>query len=144
MRILPARSEDLNAVKALLADNGLPVADVTQNLLRNFLIAEDDDGSVLGCVGLERFGANALLRSLAVSQPARGRGLGRSLTDYAENAARVAGILDLWLLTTTAADFFRRADYVVASRSTAPDELQTSTQFALLCPANAVCMKKTL
>jgi amino-acid N-acetyltransferase len=132
MRIRAARSEDLDAIKALLAENELPAADLTRELMPDFVVAEDADGSVVGSVGLERFGTNALLRSLAVSQAARGVGLGRSLTVHAENAARVAGISELWLLTTTAADFFRRAGYTMVNRNTAPAELLASTQFSQL------------
>ena len=144
MKIRPAQSKDLNAIKALLVESELPVADVNLALLVDFLVAEDVDGKIVGSVGLERFGNRALLRSLAVSSTARGSGLGRSLTAHAERTARSGGISELWLLTTTAADFFRRGDYVVANRNTAPDELQASTQFSLLCPATAVCMKKEL
>ncbi|MDR6472176.1 amino-acid N-acetyltransferase [Paraburkholderia graminis] len=144
MNIRAARSEDLDAIKALLAQNELPVADINLALLVDFLVAEDVDGKIVGSVGLERFGRSALLRSLAVSSTARGSGLGRSLTAHVERTARSRGISELWLLTKTAADFFRRSGYVVANRNTAPGELQASTQFSLLCPATAVCIKKAL
>ena len=66
------------------------------------------------------------------------------LLSQAENLARESGVSELWLLTTTVANFFRRAGYVEVERSTASAELQASTQFAELCPATAVCMKRTL
>ncbi|MDR6392600.1 arsenic resistance N-acetyltransferase ArsN2 [Paraburkholderia phenoliruptrix] len=144
MKIRPAESEDLDAIKALLVESELPVADVNAALVMDFLVAEDAGGKIVGSVGLERFGNHALLRSLAVSSTTRGSGLGRSLMAHAEGTARSCGISQLWLLTTTAADFFRRGDYAAANRNTAPDELQASTQFSLLCPATAVCMKKEL
>ncbi|MFM0534889.1 arsenic resistance N-acetyltransferase ArsN2 [Paraburkholderia strydomiana] len=144
MKIRPARSEDLDAIKALLVESELPVADVNLALLVDFMVAEDAGGKIVGSVGFERFAAHALLRSLAVSSTTRGSGLGRSLTAHAEGTAHSCGISELWLLTTTAADFFQRGGYVVANRNTAPDELQASTQFSLLCPATAVCMKKPL
>lgn len=99
MNIRAARSEDLDAIKALLAQNELPVADINLALLVDFLVAEDVDGKIVGSVGLERFGRSALLRSLAVSSTARGSGLGRSLTAHAERTARSRGISELWLLT---------------------------------------------
>ena len=144
MKIRAARSDDLDAIKALLAENGLPASDVTPDLLRDFAVAEDADGSVLGSVGLERFGTEALLRSLAVAQTARNAGLGGRLVTHAEDLARAYGISELWLLTTTAAPFFRRAGYAKGDRSRAPKELQGSTQFAQLCPASADCMAKHL
>ncbi|NYH18818.1 arsenic resistance N-acetyltransferase ArsN2 [Paraburkholderia bryophila] len=144
MKIRAVRSDDLDAIKALLAENELPVADITEDLLSGFAVAEDADGSVVGSVGLERLGANALLRSLAVAQTARNAGLGGRLLAHSENLARASGISELWLLTTTATDFFLRCGYGVVNRSSASAELLASTQFAQLCPASAGCMKKTL
>ncbi|MFM0292210.1 arsenic resistance N-acetyltransferase ArsN2 [Paraburkholderia sp. RL17-380-BIE-A] len=144
MKIRAARSDDLDAIKALLAENELPVVDVTDELLRDFVIAEDADGSVVGSVCVERFGRNALLRSLTVAKHARNRRLGGDLVAHAENLARASGVGELWLLTTTAADFFSRAGYASVDRGTAPAELQASTQFSQLCPASAVCFKKAL
>ncbi|RDK01476.1 GNAT family N-acetyltransferase [Paraburkholderia lacunae] len=144
MKIRTARSDDLEAVKAMLTENDLPASDITEDLLSDFAVAEDVDGSVVGCVGLERFGAIALLRSLTVGGTARNAGLGSRLRAHAEDLARANEISELWLLTTTAADFFARAGYVVTNRGRAPAELQASKQFAHLCPATAVCLKKSL
>lgn len=107
MKIRAARSDDLDAIKALLAESGLPNSDVTGDLSFDFAVAEDADGSVVGSVGLERFGTNALLRSLAVAQPARNDGLGGRMLAHAEDRAHASGILELWLLTTTALEFFK-------------------------------------
>lgn len=144
MKIRAARSDDLDAIKALLAENELPVADINLALLVDFLVAEDVDGKIVGSVGLERFGRSALLRSLATARKARKAGLGTRLLAHVELMARASDVFDLWLLTTTAAGFFRRAGYADAERGTASAEVQASTQFAELCPASAVCMKKTL
>jgi N-acetylglutamate synthase-like GNAT family acetyltransferase len=55
MKIRAARSDDLDAIKALLAENELPASDITADLLTDFTVAEDADGSVVGSVGVERF-----------------------------------------------------------------------------------------
>jgi amino-acid N-acetyltransferase len=144
MKIRAARTEDLDAIAALLAENELPASDVTPDLLRDFAVAEDAHGAVVGSVGLERFGAEALLRSLAVAKPERSAGLGSKLLAHAEYVALTSGLSELWLLTTTAADFFRRAGYLPVARPSAPTGLQASTQFAQLCPGTAVCMRKKL
>ncbi|ASV96745.1 arsenic resistance N-acetyltransferase ArsN2 [Paraburkholderia aromaticivorans] len=144
MMIRAARNEDLDAIKVLLAENGLPASDVTPDLLRSFAVAENAAGSVVGSVGLERFGTDALLRSLAVAKLARNCRLGGDLVAHAEDLARASGVGELWLLTTTAADFFPRVAYARVDRGTAPAELQGSTQFSQLCPASAVCFKKAL
>jgi amino-acid N-acetyltransferase len=144
MNIRAARSDDLGAIKALLAENELPVADVDAALLVDFLVAEDAGGKIVGSVGLERFGHSALLRSLATARKARKAGLGTRLLAHAELMARASDVSELWLLTTTAAGFFRRAGYADVDRGTASADVQASAQFAELCPASAVCLTKRL
>lgn len=144
MKIRAARREDLDAIKVLLAENGLPEADVTNDLLVHFIVAEDANGNIVGSVGLERFGTSALLRSLTVAQTARNDGLGSRMLAHAENSARASGVLELWLLTTTAVDFFQRKMYMDVERNSAPAEVHATKQFAQLCPASAVCMRKRL
>ncbi len=64
---------DEAAVKRLLAESGLPTADITAGHLEHFFgCSENDDlGAV---VGLELFGAVGLLRSLAVAAPVEAAG----------------------------------------------------------------------
>ncbi|WP_087645396.1 arsenic resistance N-acetyltransferase ArsN2 [Caballeronia choica] len=144
MKIRAARSDDIVSIRALLAENELPVADVDAALIVDFLVAEDARGKIVGSVCLERFGRSALLRSLVVANRARNAGLGGRLLAHAENLARAAGVSELWLLTTTAADLLSRAGYTIVERDIAPADLRASTQFSQLCPASAVCFKKAL
>lgn len=136
-------SEDLPAVLTLLEDAGLPYQDITAAHLSDFLIA-GGGRSVLGVVGLERYGENALLRSLAVRPESRLTGLGKQLADGIEEHARRKGVGTLYLLTTTAADFFARRGYEVIERGTAPAVLQKTTEFSSLCPSQAICMRRSL
>lgn len=142
MKIRAARENDLYAIKTLLKDRGLPASDVDTTLLEGFLVAEDKDGKIVGCVGLERFGHSALLRSLVVAPSAGNQRLSSTLLAQAELTARASDIRELWLLTTTAAGLFRRYGYTDADRSTAPRDVQGSRQFSNLCPASAACMRK--
>lgn len=41
MKIRCARSEDLDGIKALLAEDQLPVAEVTDDMLHDFAVTED-------------------------------------------------------------------------------------------------------
>jgi N-acetylglutamate synthase-like GNAT family acetyltransferase len=74
----PAASGDLAGVQPLLADSGLPT-DV-EGYLETFLVARHD-GRLVGCVGMEVRGVDALFCSLAVETAYRGAGLGRRLYD---------------------------------------------------------------
>lgn len=97
-----------------------------------------------GCVGLELYDADALLRSVAVAKGARTRGLGRALVDIAERDATALGVSHLFLLTTSAAHYFAMLGYQPFARNAAPSSLRSSSQFSALCPTSAVCMMKDL
>jgi len=99
--------------------------------------------SLLGIVGLERFGQVGLLRSLAVIPDARGRTLGRRLVEFAERYAATHGVEKLFLLTTTAGDFFRKIGYSPTERADAPSAIRATTQFSSLCPASSEFLSKT-
>ena len=134
---------DVAAVRALLAAAGLPVADLTAASLADFWGCRAGE-ELAGAIGLERYGAVALLRSLAVAPDWQGRGLGAALLAHAERAARQRGIAALYLLTATAAAFFARRGYVRIPREAAPPALRQTAEFAALCPASAVCLTKPL
>jgi amino-acid N-acetyltransferase len=133
----------LDALRALLTAAGLPHADLTPQHLDHVLVLRED-AALVGAVGLEVFGPDALLRSLVVAETHRGRGLGDRLTAAAEALAREEGVTTIWLLTETAAPFFAARGYAPAERATAPPSIQATAEFAALCPASAVCMRKGL
>jgi amino-acid N-acetyltransferase len=95
-------------------------------------------------IGTERFGACALLRSLAVTPRYQQRGLGQLLVDRLERDAQTSGVEQLVLLTETAETFFRAIGYDVIDRLYVPREIKQSAEFLSLCPASAVCMTKSL
>jgi amino-acid N-acetyltransferase len=135
----PPRSTAL----ALLEAQGLPVSDITGEHLEHFFFV-GSDGSPTGLVGLELYGVNALLRSLVVVESARGKGLGATLIDHAEQYAASKGVRSLYLLTTTAEAFFKRLGYEPIERSYAPPSIQRTREFAGLCPASSAFMLKAL
>lgn len=122
---------------------GLPTADLSQVDLSHFFGCGAVDRPH-GVVGLELLGTEALLRSLAVEADSRGAGSGRALVAAAEEHARELGVTSIYLLTTTAAEFFERLGYVRADRETAPPAVRRTREFGDLCPASAVFMAKQL
>ena len=142
--IRPARSGDYLAICALLADQGLPFDDITAEGVPRFYVATATDGSLLGCVAIEQYEADALLRSVAVVPITRGMGLGATLVQRAEFEAAASGVRRLFLLTTSADGYFANMGYRSVPRGDAPSEIQRTSQFATLCPASAVCMVKDL
>lgn len=128
----------------LLAACGLPIDDLQDAANHLQLFGCRDDGGLVGLVGLEMHGADVLLRSLAVADSARDQGLGAALVAYAEQHAANHGAQAIYLLTTSAEDFFARRGYKLAERATAPQAIAATRQFAGLCPAAAAFMYKRL
>jgi amino-acid N-acetyltransferase len=137
-----AKPEDLSAVTELLQESGLPTSGV-QEWLPQFLVAEHD-GHVVAVAGLELYGSSALLRSVGVRPEWRGSGLGRNLVDRLLSTARERGTHDVYLLTTTAEDYFPRFGFACISRDQVPEQVQGSVEFTCACPASAVVMCKVL
>jgi amino-acid N-acetyltransferase len=139
--IRPAQAADMTAVIALLESAGLPTADLTSAQRLRLWVLEER-ASLVGVIGLERYGADALLRSLAVVPGDRNRGFGEELVLRVERDARAAGVERLVLLTETAEPFFRKLGYSVVERRSLNSEVQQSAEFRSLCPVSAVCMTK--
>jgi amino-acid N-acetyltransferase len=137
-----ADADDHPALLALLERCGLPTSDINVATLMDFIIAEEG-GQLVGSAGLERHGDVALLRSVAVDPHWRGRGIATALVNAVEQLARDSGVQSLWLLTTTAPEFFARSGFMPAVRESAPQRIRNSVEFRTLCPATAVCLSKT-
>ena len=71
-----AEAASLSPVRSLLRDASLPESDLREEHMEAFFVSRAGDEGILACVGLERFGDTALLRSLAVRADARGNGVG--------------------------------------------------------------------
>jgi amino-acid N-acetyltransferase len=137
------QSADLAAVTALLKGAGLPTDDLASAPDLHLWVLEAE-GDVVGVIGIERFGASALLRSLAIAPNYRRRGLGKHLVEQLERDVQLKGVEQLILLTETAESFFRRIGYEVIDRLYVPEEVKQSSEFRSLCPASAVCMTKSV
>ena len=145
MKITFASVEDETKIKEVLTAGGLHHEDITPSHLQHFLVLKDDPSSTLtGVVGLELINNNALLRSLAVIEPHRSKGLATQLLKEIEKYARSNQVDTLYLLTLTAERFFTKRGYRKTDRKSAPAAIQETAEFKSLCPATAVCMKKLL
>jgi len=137
-----ARGEDVAELRLLVAACGLPLEGLDAHLGAALLAR--DEGRVVGCVALELYGEEALLRSLAVAEGWRGRRLGERLTEAALALARERGARRVWLLTTTADRFFPRFGFSRVERAALPEALDASAELRGACPASAVAMRLTL
>lgn len=132
----------LSYVESMLDETGLPSRDVRSKPDCFYVGYADGDAVAVG--GIEAYGTAGLLRSVAVDDSKRGEGFGTAMCDALEAEARAAGVETLYLLTTTAAEFFADRGYEERERSDAPDSIRETTEFDDICPATAVCMRKPL
>ena len=141
-RVRAARGEDHAAVVRLLDAARLPVAGLTPTLA-DFFVAELD-GLIVGVIGLERYGDDALLRSAVVDPSARGSGIGVALVERVLEHARERGVHTIYLLTTTAEEYFPRFGFLRIGRDTVSEAVKASVEFREACPASAAAMRREL
>jgi amino-acid N-acetyltransferase len=134
---------DLQNVIGLLKSAGLPTMDLPEVPHLDFWVMESN-GSLAGAIALERYGADALVRSFVVATPFRNRGYGSKLADRLEADAVREGVQHLFLLTETAEAFFRGRNYLPVDRSSVSPAVRQSAEFRLVCPASARCLSKSL
>ncbi len=143
LHIRAASAKDLQTIKELLVQAGLPVEDIDEARFPLFRLAEAG-GECVGAIGMEAYGNLGLLRSLVVSPAARGQGLGKMLVDVLERDAIAAGVSNLWLLTIDVEDFFERLRFAIVARDAAPEQIRNTEEFSSLCPGNAHLMMKNV
>lgn len=130
------------AINALLKAEHLPADDLPA-ALDHFLVVEQE-GEVIGAIGLEPYGTAGLLRSMVVDKASRGNGLATALVTELERYAAALGLDTMYLLTETADQYFEKKGYVRIDRTEVPEALKASSEFSHVCPASARVMRKAL
>jgi amino-acid N-acetyltransferase len=134
--------EDEAQVGIILRGAQLPFEDICEHL-DNFLVAEHKN-VIVGTIGLEIYGELALLRSLVVTPSFKNRGIGRMLYDRMVAHARLNGVRELFLLTTTADRLFKKLGFHEVVRNELPAVIQETNEFKNLCPASASCLARRI
>lgn len=143
LHMAPASQGDLPFVRALLERSGLPLDIIDERKGELWVFSMEQQ--LVGCGAFEFYGADALLRSVAVSEAHRGNGTGSELVDLLEAEAVARGVSTTWLLTETAAPFFRKKGYDMVDRAVVVNKgILDSAEFVHLCASTAVCMRKRL
>lgn len=137
----PARPHDLRGALDLLGRAELTEQDVAERWGHYFVVREDD-GRVVGVAGLELHGEDGLLRSVAVDPDYRGLGLAASLVDAAMERAKRVKLRAVYLLTTTARDYFARRGFADCPREEGPAGIRESWEYRSGCPSTAAFMKR--
>ena len=111
VKIRAAERADIPAIAALIAPyvaEGSLLARTYEEfdeVLPHFFVA-DDEGEIIGCAALEIYSQKlAEVRSLAVSERAQGRGVGRLLVHACVERAQQHSILEVMAITSSDAFF---------------------------------------
>lgn len=134
--------EEIN-IRELLSHCGLHNTDISERKLVNFIAARWGE-DIVGAIGLEIASDDGLVRSLAISDKFRGQGVARDLSTALEGYARSKGIKTLYLITTTAENFFAGRGYESIPRESAPDSVKNLDEFRRFNAKTAVCMYKKI
>jgi amino-acid N-acetyltransferase len=136
----PASEGDLDALKRLLVGSLLPSRDVGGPRQR-FIVASEN-ARLIGCAGLQVAGQDGLVRSMAVHWTRRNAGLGSRLHQRLLFEAVLAGVRTLYVVTTTAEDFFAGHGFRKVAAHAVPPELQASEEFTAFVPGGSTVMSR--
>ena len=137
-----ADTKDREEISHLLSSFKLPTEDIGQHI-NNFIIAEDNN-KIIGCIAAELYQGHALLRSFAVDETFRKKGIGKQLYAQLISFASENGVSTIHLLTDTAEKYFQRLGFAVTDRTSAPTEIKSTHEFAVLCPSSSIYMTKNI
>ncbi len=91
--------------------------------IREFLVATDADGRVIGCAALHVFWEDlAELKCLAVAEASHGQGVGKRLINACWDAARELEIKTVFTLTYVS-EFFEKQGYHVIDKAELPHKI---------------------
>ena len=132
------KETDHRQIIELLKSNGLPYEDIVSSKVQ--FITKEANGNLIGCVGMEKYGEDGLLRSLAVNNHYKNTGVGETLLVELFHKSKIAGIKKIHLLTTTADTYFEKYGFKITVRSNAPEQILQSKEFSQICPASSTYM----
>ena len=147
LNIRPARVGDVPVLNDLIrtfADRKLMIRRSPGELyeaIREFLVAVDESGKVIGCAAIHVFWADlAELKCLAVSEEAHGSGVGRALVEACRGAARDLEIETLFTLTYVPG-FFEKCGYHQIDKAELPHKIWNE---CVRCPLFPNCNEVAL
>jgi N-acetylglutamate synthase-like GNAT family acetyltransferase len=151
IKVRSATGADLPHVERLLRGSGLPTEGVPELIATHpadFLVGEvaaaDGSPHTVAVAGLEVHGPFALLRSTAVDPTWRAQGVGDRLTRGLIALAESRSVEALYLLTTTAEDYFPRFGFTRVSRDEVPEAIAATSEFRTACPQSAAVMMRVV
>lgn len=133
---------NIEEIKALLKSNNLPYEDIISSKVD--FTTTTIEGVIIGCIGVEKYGEDALLRSFVVTDTYKGKGIGKELLLQLIEKSKTEKVKNIHLLTTTAKTYFKKFGFLEKERVTAPEAIAKTKEFSEICPASSIYMIKEL
>jgi amino-acid N-acetyltransferase len=141
MNVRSAKISDAKAINALISsyaemDRMLfrSLADIYENL-QTFIVAELD-GNIVGCCALEVIWADlAEIKSLAIDESYKGKGIGTGLVAAAVEQAAKLGVAKVFALTLEPT-FFEKSGFAIVEKDTLPMKVWSD---CARCPKQQNC-----
>ena len=114
--------KDHDEVRELLAGNRLPTDRV--NAGNTIMLVAEQGGRIIGCGGITPIGESGILQSLVVNKKNRSRGCGSLLVDRLISVAALHALRELFLLTISGRDFFRKLGFSPIGGETIPSQVR--------------------
>ncbi len=140
--IRPATPQDLTPVLEHLRVAKLVLAGVEEHL-EHFWIATNNE-TIIATAGLEVYGQQALLRSVAVNAAYQHQGIGKKIIATILEYAKNLEIEQVFLLTETAELYFQNLGFRQTTRDTVTESMLSSVEFLGACSDSAVLMTRAL
>lgn len=141
-KFISTNTEDLQQIIELLEENNLPSSDISLKTQQFWKYQPNEKLQALA--GIEAYGENAVFRSFVAHEDIRGTGIAYKLYIHLLQEAKKQGITKLFLLTTTAKDWFLKQKWTIIERNSVPIQIAKSEEFKSICPASATCMSITI
>ena len=137
-----AGTNDFNSIYEMLKSENLPTEDIQPGLAHFFVI--ELEKKILAVIGLEIYGDEALLRSMAVDREYRNQSLATLLVQELIRYAGDNGVKSVYLITNTAEGYFARKGFSAIPRSETPLSITVTPEFTGLCPSTATVMRRKI
>lgn len=131
-------NKDRQGLRSLLETENLCFNDISAIGVQIFEVKSTEN--IVGYFGYELYGTYALFRSMVVVPDYRKKGFGTIVWNEARKMLINEKVEDVFLLTNTAAPFFKNQGFAVVPRSSAPKDIASTTEFIEFCPGDSVCM----
>lgn len=139
--VRPARERDLSAIRDLLSEARFD-ADGAAKRLRSTLVAENEDGEVVGTISWDVVGGAAHLRGITVTVRERGFGSGAQLISRALQELSGAGVEWAYVLTPGADRLFESLGFWTVHRDRVPEEILATAEVGVPAAAATAMVRR--